>query len=198
MQPVPFNLCHEHPSKPVQKEKQEGRTALGCDWPSWAHWALTPVHWSCIAQGFLPSEKHTCISVSASSTHSHWGCSELVNDVCWSYSCLLLYQQKSESSKAHIYATISSELTFSFTVLKTFDQFCRKANWLAILFLVLFYLYMDIVSYLSFSLDTYSQFKSFFFVLQWLAIDLDQVVTMLCYSVHFFGKVLCHFPLSLL
>lgn len=70
-----------------------------------------------------------------------------------------------KSPKALIYATIHSELTF-FTAFKTFDQFCRQTNWLAILFLILFYLYgyfyfMDIVSYLSFSLDTYSQFKSF-------------------------------------
>lgn len=37
-------------------------------------------------------------------------------------------------------STIHSELTFYFTLLKTFDQFCRQTNWLPILFLILFYL----------------------------------------------------------
>lgn len=69
-----------------------------------------------------------------------------------------------KSPKALVYVTIHSELTFSFTALKTFDQYCRQTNWLAIIFLILFYLheyfyFMDIISYLSFSLDTYSWFK---------------------------------------
>lgn len=33
-----------------------------------------------------------------------------------------------KSPKAFMYATIRSEVTFSFTVLKTFDQFCRQTN----------------------------------------------------------------------
>lgn len=40
--------------------------------------------------------------------------------------------------------------------------------------------------------------SSNFFALHWLATDLDQVVTMLCYSTHFFGQVLCPLLLSLL
>jgi len=51
---------------------------------------------------------------------------------------------------------------------------------------------------ISHSSSTLIAGSSHFFVLHWSAIDLDQVVTMLCYSTHFFGKVLCPFPLSLL
>ena len=40
--------------------------------------------------------------------------------------------------------------------------------------------------------------SSHFFALHWLAIDLDQIVSVLWYSTHFFSKVLCPFPLSLL
>lgn len=40
--------------------------------------------------------------------------------------------------------------------------------------------------------------SSNFFVLHWSAIDLDWIVIMLCYAIHFFSKVLCPLPLSLL
>lgn len=35
--------------------------------------------------------------------------------------------------------------------------------------------------------------SSHFFALHWSAIDLDELLTMLCYSTHLFGKVLCPF-----